>query len=78
MLEPSSSIDEQAQFAQLQAFVLERDAEIKERERYIRLLEEALRLMRAEKYGPSRAKLGEAAGQRGLRSGSGRWRLSMR
>ncbi|MFC4311603.1 IS66 family transposase [Steroidobacter flavus] len=66
MLEPSSSTDEQAQIAQLQALVLSRDAEIKERERYIRLLEEALRLMRAEKYGASRERLGEAPGQRGL------------
>lgn len=66
MLEPSSSTDEQAQIAQLQALVLARDADIKERERYIRLLEEALRLMRVEKYGASREKLGEAPGQRGL------------
>lgn len=66
MLELSSSTDEQAQIAQLQALVLARDAEIKERERYIRLLEEALRLMRVEKYGASREKLGEAPGQRGL------------
>jgi transposase len=66
MLEPPSSTDEQAQIAQLQALVLARDAEIKERERYIRLLEEALRLMRAEKYGASRERLGEAPGQRGL------------
>lgn len=66
MLELSASTDEQAQIAQLQALVLARDAEIKERERYIRLLEEALRLMRVEKYGASREKLGEAPGQRGL------------
>jgi transposase len=73
MLEPSSSTDEQAQIAQLQALVLAREteikareAEIKERERYIRLLEEALRLMRVEKYGASREKLGEVPGQRGL------------
>lgn len=66
MLELPSSTDEQAQIAQLQALVLARDAEIKERERYIRLLEEALRLMRAEKYGASREKLAEGPGQRGL------------
>ena len=66
MLELPSSTDEQAQIAQLQALVLARDAEIKERERYIRLLEEALRLMRAEKYGASREKLAETPGQRGL------------
>ena len=59
MLEPSSSTDAQAQIAQLQALLSERD-------RRIRLLEEALRLMRVEKYGASREKLGEAPGQRGL------------
>lgn len=66
MLEPPSSTDDQAQIAQLQALVLAGEAKIKERERYIRLLEEALRLMRAEKYGASRERLGEAPGQRGL------------
>jgi len=59
MPEPSSSTDAQAQIAQLQALLSERD-------RRIRLLEEALRLMRVEKYGASREKLGEAPGQRGL------------
>ena len=59
MLEPSSSTDAQAQIAQLQAL-------LSERERRIRVLEEALRLMRVEKYGASREKLGEAPGQRGL------------
>jgi transposase len=59
MLESPSRTDEQAQIAQIQVA-------LKERERYIRLLEEALRLMRAEKYGASREKLAEAPGQRGL------------
>lgn len=59
MLEPSSSTDAQAQIAQLEALLSERD-------RRIRLLEEALRLMRVEKYGASRERLGEAPGQRGL------------
>lgn len=73
MLEPSSNTDDQAQIAQLQALLIERNAEIKARaaeietmDRRIRLLEEALRLMRAEKYGASREKLSEAPGQRGL------------
>lgn len=66
MLESPSSTGDQAQIAQLQALVLAGQAKIKERERYIQLLEEALRLMRAEKYGASREKLAEAPGQRGL------------
>ena len=36
------------------------------REQRIRLLEEALRYLKADKYGASREKLGEAPGQRGL------------
>lgn len=59
MLEPSSRTDAQAQIAQLEALLSERD-------RRIRLLEEALRLMRVEKYGASRERLDEAPGQRGL------------
>lgn len=59
MLEPSSSPDAQAQIAQLEALLVERD-------RRIRLLEEALRLIHVDKYGASREKLGEAPGQRGL------------
>jgi transposase len=66
MLEPPSSTDAQAQIAQLEALLSERAAEIEARDRRIRLLEEALRLMRVEKYGASREKLGEAPGQRGL------------
>jgi hypothetical protein len=59
MLEPSSSTDAQAQIAQLEALLADRD-------RRIRLLEEALRLMRVEKYGASREKLGEAPGPRAV------------
>jgi len=66
MLESPSSTDEQAKIAQLEALLSERAAEIEARDRRIRLLEEALRLMRVEKYGASREKLGEAPGQRGL------------
>jgi hypothetical protein len=36
------------------------------REQRVRLLEEALRVLRADKYGASREKLGVAPGQRGL------------
>jgi transposase len=66
MLEPPSSTDEQAKIAQLEALLSERAIEIEARDHRIRLLEEALRLMRVEKYGASREKLGEAPGQRGL------------
>lgn len=73
MLEPSSDSDVSEQIAQLQsqlqqheALLAERAAQLEARDRHIRLLEEALRLMRVEKYGASREKLGEAPGQRGL------------
>lgn len=66
MLESPSSTDEQAKIAQLEALLSERATEIEARDRRIRLLEEALRLMRVEKYGASREKFGEAPGQRGL------------
>jgi transposase len=66
MLEPSSSTDVQAQIAQLETLLSERTAELKVHKQRIRLLEEALRVMRADKYGASREKLGQAPGQRGL------------
>ena len=73
MLEPSSDSDVSEQIAQLQsqlkqneALLAERAAQLETRDRHIRLLEEALRLMRVEKYGASREKLGETPGQRGL------------
>lgn len=66
MLEPSSSTDVQAQIAQLETLLSERTAELEAHKQRIRLLEEALRVMRADKYGASREKLGQAPGQRGL------------
>ena len=73
MLESSSDSDVSEQIAQLQlqlqqneALLAERAAQLEARDRHIRLLEDALRLMRVEKYGASREKLGEAPGQRGL------------
>jgi transposase len=66
MLEPTSSTEVQAQIAQLETLLCERTAELEAHKQRIRLLEEALRLMRADKYGASREKLGQAPGQRGL------------
>lgn len=66
MLEPSSSTDVQAQIAQLETLLSERTTELEAHKQRIRLLEEALRIMRADKYGASREKLGQAPGQRGL------------
>jgi transposase len=44
----------------------ERSAELEARERRIRLLEEALRVLKADRYGASREKLSVAPGQAGL------------
>src|SRR5450631_2213968 len=44
----------------------ERSAELEARERRIRLLEEALRVLKADRYGASREKLSVAPGQGGL------------
>jgi transposase len=66
MLEPSSSTDTEAHIAQLEALLSQRTAELDAHKQRIRLLEEALRFMRADKYGASREKLGQAPGQRGL------------
>ena len=65
MLEPSST-DEQSRIAQLESLLSERTAEVEGHLRRIRLLEEALRVLQADKYGASREKLGQAPGQRGL------------
>lgn len=46
--------------------LVNKDAQLQAREQRIRLLEEALRYLKADKYGASREKLGEAPGQRGL------------
>lgn len=66
MLEPSSSTDTEAHIAQLETLLSQRTAELEAHKQRIRLLEEALRFMRADKYGASREKLGQAPGQRGL------------
>jgi transposase len=73
MLEPTSSSDAQARIMRLESQLREREALLNQqavvleaREQRIRLLEEALRVLRADKYGASREKLGVAPGQRGL------------
>jgi predicted Zn-dependent protease len=50
----------------LRARDVERSAELEARERRIRLLEEALRVLKADHYGASREKLSVAPGQGGL------------
>jgi transposase len=66
MLEPTSSVDAHARIEQLESLLSQRTAEIEARDLRIRLLEEALRVLKADKYGASREKLGQALGQRGL------------
>lgn len=66
MLETTSGADGQSRIAQLESLLCERTAEIEARDRRIRLLEEALWVLQADKYGASREKLGQAPGQRGL------------
>jgi transposase len=73
MLETTSRADAQSRIAHLEGQLLEREAlltqrtaEIEARDLRIRLLEEALRFLKADKYGASREKLGVAPGQRGL------------
>lgn len=66
MLETSSSTDPEAHIAQLESLLSQRTAEIEVRDLRIRLLEEALRVLKADKYGASREKLGQAPGQQGL------------
>lgn len=52
--------------AALRADLLRRDELLAQREQRIRLLEEALRVLKADRWGASREKLGEAPGQGGL------------
>lgn len=66
MLETSSSSDPEAHIAKLESLLSQRKAEIEARDLRIRLLEEALRVLQADKYGASREKLGQAPGQRSL------------
>ncbi|HEX2494242.1 MAG TPA: transposase, partial [Steroidobacter sp.] len=62
MLEGIASIAE----GDAQARVAFLESELAARDQRIRLLEEALRVLKADRYGASREKLGEAPGQRGL------------
>ncbi|HEY4367754.1 MAG TPA: IS66 family transposase [Steroidobacteraceae bacterium] len=66
MLETTSSVDAHARIEQLESLLSQRTAEIEARDLRIRLLEEALRVLKADKYGASREKLGQAPAQRGL------------
>jgi transposase len=66
MLETISSADEQSRIAQLESLLSEHAMQIEAQVRRIRLLEEALRVLQADKYGASREKLGQAPGQRSL------------
>jgi hypothetical protein len=66
MLETTSSVDAHARIEQLESLLSQRTAEIEARDLRIRLLEEALRVLKADKYGASREKLGQAPDQRGL------------
>ncbi len=73
MLEPASSVDAEERITRLESQLREREEllnqralELETRDRRIRLLEEALRVLQADKYGASREKLGVAPGQRGL------------
>lgn len=66
MLETISSADEQSRIAHLESLLSERADQIEAHVRHIRLLEEALRVLQADKYGASREKLGVAPGQRSL------------
>jgi transposase len=72
MLE-SSDTDTRNRIHELETALRERDellhkqsSLLQSREQRIQLLEEALRYLKADKYGASREKLGEAPGQRGL------------
>lgn len=56
----------EAQVVQLSTALTERDARLAARERRIELLEEALRWLKADRYGASRERLAVAPGQRGL------------
>jgi transposase len=66
MLKTTSSADETRRITQLEALLSQRTAELTARDLRIRLLEEALRVLQADKYGASREKLGTAPGQRSL------------
>lgn len=78
MLESTSGVIDQAADAASRITLLEaenerlrvrdaeRGAELEARERRIRLLEEALRVLKADRFGASREKLGVAPGQGGL------------
>ena len=59
-------VELQAQLRELERKLLERSAQIQSYQQHIRILEEALRVMQAGRYGASREKLGEAPGQRSL------------
>lgn len=56
----------EAENERLRARDAERNSELEARERRIRLLEEALRVLKADRYGASREKLSDAPGQGGL------------
>ena len=66
MLETTSNTDAPSRIAQLESQLSEHTTQIEAHIRRIRLLEEALRVLKADKYGASREKLGVAPGQRGL------------
>ena len=59
-------IELQTALRELERKLLERSAQAQSYEQRIRILEEALRVMQADRYGASREKLGEAPGQRSL------------
>src|SRR5450756_2520297 len=56
----------EAENERLRARDAERDAQLQARERRIRILEEALRVLKADRFGASREKLNVAPGQVGL------------
>ena len=72
MLEPpNAALDErierlESELQARDALLSERTAQLQARDQRIRLLEEALRVLKADQYGASREKLTTASGQRGL------------
>lgn len=65
MLE-SSDTGAEARISELESALRERERQVSNLTDRVRFLEEALRYLKADKYGASREKLGEAPGQRGL------------
>lgn len=63
---PENILELQAQVRELERQLLAQSTQIRTYEQHVRILEEALRVMRADRYGASREKLGEAPGQRSL------------